>query len=914
MGIDPDDARLRGTDADQAFLDLSPTAHGAVRWRVDLARRDVTWAEGMDVVLGADGADDDRVRASLTELIAPLVVSAQHAPEADRTFDLEQTVSGLDGGRRFLCLHARRYGDARDGELLGLIHDVTALEHDQHALADLAGRYRLLVDLSPDAICVHQDEIVRYANPAMVEMLGAKSGVELVGHALAEFVDAAWLPKMRARLHRLHQEGDTTPRGQAELLRLDGTPVPVELVSVLTTWEGAPAHQVIGRDITAQQEAQAALSSQAALVRHVSNAIIATDENGVVTSWNPAAETIYGWTADEATGQQATDLVGTPVQPDRMVAQGGEVEALHRHRDGTALIVRISIAETDTGYVLVCADETARRRAEQDFATVVDTLDEGVLVIERDGAVASANPAAERILGQVDDDIIGNRSSVDMFDEHGRLLQPAQRPTEIARRTGKPQGPVIVRLDRGDQHVWLSMSARSLGAHDHPPHKVVTSFTDITQSRAARERLEYEATHDPLTGLANRTLVLRELGGAGRADEPVALLFLDLDEFKFINDSLGHSVGDDVLRVIGNRLVRVAGAEDVVGRLGGDEFVLVRHKQPGSESLSETARRLLDVIAEPVHVWGRDLHITGTIGIAMSRPHDARTAQDVLRDADVAMYRAKVRGGSRYEHFDVGLRERLQRRMTLEQDLRTALERDQLWVAYQPVVDLASGHTSAVEALLRWEHPVYGAVSPGEFIPIAEDTGIIDRIGAHVLRAAAHQVAQERASRDPDLWVNVNLSPRQLDNPELRSMVQQVLVESGLPGRALCLEITEEAFMQDPDAAIDTLDDLRELGVDVAIDDFGTGYSSLAQLLHLPVDQLKIDKTFVRDIGALQPVRTVVSSIVSMAHAIGLDVVAEGIETRQQLDIIRETGCDHAQGFYLGKPRAVRDSIVVPGT
>lgn len=914
MGIDPNDARLLGSDADQAFLDLSLTAYGAVRWRLDLARRVVSWAEGMDAVLGARGADEDRVRALLTDLVAPLVASAQHSPEPDRDFELERSVTGSDGQRRFLRLHARCCGGQRDGELLGLVRDVTEVRRDQRALADLAGRYRLLVELSPDAICVHQDEIIRYANPMLAELVGAGSGADLVGRPLTDIVDASSVPEMRSRIQELHEEGDSTPRSHAELLHRDGTPVPVELISVRTTWEGAPAQQVVGRDLIARQEAEAAASSQEALVRHVSNAIIATDGGGVVTSWNPAAATVYGWPADEAIGQRVTELVGTPLQPERMVAQGGEVEALQRHRDGTPLVVRISAAETDHGYVLVCSDETARRQAEQDFATVVDTLDEGVVVVDRDGVVASANPAAERILGMVDVDMIGSKPRLNMFDEQGRLLQHEQRPTEIARRTGKPQGPLVVRLDRSrGEHVWLSVSARSLGPHDHPPHKVVTSFTDITESRATRERLEYEATHDPLTGLANRTLVLRELGDARRAAEPVALLFVDLDEFKFINDSLGHSVGDDVLRVVGNRLVRVAGAEDVVGRLGGDEFVLVRRKQFENESLSETAQRLLGVIGEPVRVRGRDLHITGSIGIAMSRPHDVRTAQDVLRDADVAMYRAKVRGGSRYEYFDVGLRERLQRRMTLEQDLRTALQDDQLWMAYQPVVDLTSGGTSAVEVLLRWEHPVYGAVSPGEFIPVAEETGLIDRIGAHVLRTAARQVARERANRDPELRVNVNLSPRQLDNPELRSMVQQALVDSGLPGRALCLEITEEAIMQDPDAAIRTLNDLRELGVDVAIDDFGTGYSSLAQLLHLPVDQLKIDKTFVRDIGALQPVRTVVSSIVSMAHAIGLEVVAEGIETRQQLDIIREVGCDHVQGFYLGKPRPAPDSALVRG-
>lgn len=469
-------------------------------------------------------------------------------------------------------------------------------------------------------------------------------------------------------------------------------------------------------------------------------------------------------------------------------------------------------------------------------------------------------------------------------------------------RTGEPENWRVVRAQRPDgQSVWLAATSHTLNPHDSPPHKAVTSFTDITESRAARERLEYEATHDPLTGLANRTLVLRHLEQPQPRAHPMAVLFVDLDNFKIINDSLGHAVGDDVLRIIGERLSHATQTEDLVGRLGGDEFV-VAHNVRYDDSFEQLSERLLDALAEPIHLQGRQLHVNGSIGVVVSQPGDTRVGQDLLRDADVAMYWAKAQGGGRSALFDVELRERVQRHMVLQQDLRHAARQDQLWVAYQPVVDLHTGRTVAVEGLLRWTHPVHGTVSPGEFIPLAEESDLIKPIGAHMLRTATRQLAAERERSKLDLQLNANLSPRQLEDPRIQHIVQQALSEAGLPSRALCLEITENAIMEDPTAAAHVLNTLRELGVHLAIDDFGTGYSSLAQLRRLPLDTLKIDRSFITDLGTSHELEVIVTSIIAMAHAVGLKVVAEGVETAQQLDLLRHLSCDQAQGYYLGKP------------
>ena len=905
MEFDPRASRSPD-DLDQQFLDLALAVHNAVGWSIEHAGADVAWMPGMDELLGMAGRAERDVQARLLELLEPFRAGADTTARGQE-LDLEHQVSGPDGEVRVLHFHARPTG--RSGGLIGLVRDITALHRDRRALADLAGRYRLLVELSPDVILVHQHEIIRYANTAARTILGADSSEQLVGRDLTDIVAPATIPEMRERIRSLTYPGAATARSQADLRRLDGVPVPVELVSVLTSWEGAPALQVVARDVTAQKAAESTLRYQAALVQHVNDAIIATDRQGLVTSWNPAAEEVYGVTAQQALGRHVAELVGAPLQPAEVLAIGGATETRHRRSDGSALVIRLSAAEMGSGYVLVCGDETARRRAEQDFATVVDALDEGVIVVGPDDVVESANPAAGRVLGADTSAIVG--SSIDtwrLFDETGTELRPDEDPSRTTRRTGRPQRWRVLRLERSDGHgAWLAVNSRPLNPLENPLRRVVTSFTDITEARANRERLQYEANHDPLTGLVNRTRVLQHLG-APREPRPLAVLFLDLDNFKRINDSLGHATGDEVLRVVGERLVRTAPDEALVGRLGGDEFVVV-HNESAEAVLGELGERLLATLTEPIHVQGRRLHVAGSIGVVVSRPGDARVAQDVLRDADVAMYQAKTRGGARCAFFGVELRERVQRNMALEQDLRHAVEQDQLWVAYQPIVDAASGRTAVVEALLRWAHPVHGTVSPGEFIPLAEESDLIDHIGAHMLRVASRQLAAERRRHRIDLRLNVNLSPRQLEDHRLPELVRQALAESGLPAHALCFEITEHALIHDPDAANRMLNGLRELGVRLAIDDFGTGNSSLAQLWRLPVDTLKIDRSFVTELGESDRLGVIVTSIVAMAHAVGLEVVGEGVETPRQLQLLRELGCDQVQGFYLGKPAPLAELL-----
>ncbi|QWF81267.1 EAL domain-containing protein [Amycolatopsis sp. CA-230715] len=896
-----DATRDRGADA---VTDRTVGAEPVATWSADFTTNTVTWTPQIPTVLSLTGTNPTEIRDRLAELVAPLTALSKTARVGDEV-ELDQAYRSPDGDQRWIRLRAHTVGDETVRGLSGVASDVTEQHTDRQALADLSDRYRLLVELSPDGICVHQNGIVVYANPSAVRMVGAANVEAVLGRALFDFVEPRSLPELKARIASLGAPGARSEPTEMTMRTMKGGTLAMETVSVRTTWQGRPAYQAIMRDITAQKAAAAALRYQAALVTHVSDAIIATDRHGLVTSWNPAAESVYARSAAEAIGKPVREVVGAQLDPGWVVRFGGVIQTAHRRADGVALAIRVSASEMGDGYVLVCADETARRRAEQHFSTVVASLDEGVMVIGPTGVITTANPAAHRILGIVGTAaLVGMRTSeLALYDEAGRRIPQDGYPTAMARRSGEPQNGRVVRV-RGPEgrSVWLSLTARTLNPDDPGPPSVVASFTDITERRAIAERLAHEATHDPLTGLANRTLVLRRLTAALGQSDVTSVLFIDLDKFKVINDSLGHSVGDRVLQAAGERLHQCVSPRDLVGRLGGDEFVVVTSTVTDREEVTQLTERLRAALTRPVAVDGRQLHVDASVGIVLAARGDERTAEDLLRDADVAMYQAKTLGRGRYEFFDVELRERMQRRLRLEQDLRAGVHNGQLWPAYQPVVDIATKRIVAVEALLRWDHPAHGPVSPTEFIPLAEESDLINTIGAHVLTTTVHEVAGWRDRRGVELDLEVNLSVRQLEDPGLVPAVSEVLRMTGLSPESLCLEVTESALMRDPSAASGVLQELRDLGARLAIDDFGTGYSSLAQLRKLPLDTLKIDQTFVAELGTSREAAAIVASIIAMAHAVGLTVIAEGVETSGQLQILAELGCDQAQGYYFGKP------------
>jgi diguanylate cyclase len=445
-------------------------------------------------------------------------------------------------------------------------------------------------------------------------------------------------------------------------------------------------------------------------------------------------------------------------------------------------------------------------------------------------------------------------------------------------------------------------------------HRLRAELVEIKQRQLQPTNL---ATHDALTGLPNRHLfydrLSHALSNAERYDQWIAVLCLDLDRFKHVNDTLGHAVGDELLRQVAARLKSSLRKSDTVSRLGGDELVVILHNITRAEDAGKVARKLLSDLAEPYFVEGHELFVTASAGIAVF-PGDGETADSLLKNAEIALYKAKAQGRNHYEYYAADMNSRALDRLAVESGLRRALERREFVVYYQPQVDLRTGIIVGAEALVRWQHPKWGLVPPGKFIPIAEETGLIDPIGEWVLRdACAQNQRWQEAGHDP-IRVAVNVSSRQFRQTDLPARVAASLRDAGMDSMYLELEITESCMMEDTNQSIELLRQLKDLGVRIAIDDFGTGYSSLNVLKHVPTDSLKIDRSFVQNITTDRADATIATTIIAMARSMNFEPLAEGVETNEQLDFLRDRQCELMQGFLVSRPVPAADFESLFGT
>lgn len=507
-----------------------------------------------------------------------------------------------------------------------------------------------LVDHNPDAVCVHQDGYVVFVNATAMRWLGASSRHELIGHALSRFLHAESMPPVMGRVAALRRSGDATTAEKAAIVRLDGSSLYVEAISVLTTWHGRPAYQLILRDLTEHRAAREALAHQAALVDHAGDAVIAVTGSGIVTSWNPAAERIYRRPARHALAMPVETAVGATVDFEAIADAGGVVHSIHRAMDGSARTMRVSASDFDGGHVLLCSDETALRRAARNLRTVVNTLQEGVVVVDENGYVLTINPSARRILGlrsgRLQLDHGEQLRGLPVFDADGVLLSEEDRPIPRTFATGTPTIGRIVGVDRPDgRRVWLSASCQLLHAEDQEHSPVLVSFTDVTSQRAATDHLAHQAAHDALTGLPNRAHILEAVNVIHRERGALtAVLFIDLDDLKTVNDTLGHDGGDVVIQATAQRLRNAVRGHDIVGRFAGDEFVALLTGNLENGALERFVGRIRGVLAEPIDVPGGRLQLSASVGYIRTHRDDPRDAATLLRDADTAMYAAKASG------------------------------------------------------------------------------------------------------------------------------------------------------------------------------------------------------------------------------------------------------------------------------
>ncbi|MEO6170863.1 MAG: EAL domain-containing protein [Lysobacter sp.] len=582
-----------------------------------------------------------------------------------------------------------------------------------------------------------------------------------------------------------------------------------------------------------------------------------------------------------------------------MRARGRVVE---RHADGNALRASGTVRNV-----------TASRSAEQErriSSEVLRSMDEAVAVFDRDFRFISVNPAFDRMTGHAQSDVLGRSTSILDSSRHEPEFHQQLRHDLL--RDGHWSGELWQRRRDGTEFLCL-LQVNAVGESDGRRSHYVAMLTDITEMKRVEQELRYMANYDSLTGLPNRALLLERLSAAivrARASgKRIGVLFIDLDRFKDINDSLGHGVGDRILRAVATRLHAFAGPDRTAARLGGDEFMVLLENIDADADASAMALQLIAAFEAPLAFGeGREVVISPSIGISVY-PDDAAVASELIRHADTAMYRAKAVGRRTSMRYHASMDADVQHRATLSAALRTVLDRGELSLVYQPRLSLTTNTIAGMEALLRWRSAEHGPILPAQFIPLAEETGMILEIGKWALREACRALGIWRAAGMLDLRVAVNVSSLQLLRGDFPQMVKGVLAETGIPANRLELELTESVLMDNPVEAAASLQHFRQIGVNLAIDDFGTGYSSLSYLKRLPITMLKIDKEFIDDLAADTDDAAITSTIIAMGHSLGLLVVAEGVETDEQLTLLRESGCDEIQGYWLARPMPAEDVL-----
>jgi diguanylate cyclase (GGDEF)-like protein/PAS domain S-box-containing protein len=823
-----------------------------------------------------------------------------------------------------------------NGERLftGMIRDVTERKRIEDALREMRDRFRSIFDHAPIGVAMVSLE-GRYlqVNRSLCEILGYTEE-ELRTLTWQEITHPDDLAASSAYARRIVEGEFPKYHLDKRFLHAEGHTVWASLsVSLVRDAEGEPLYFVSQiQDVTERKRAESALRESEQRFRGsferaaTGMALVGTD--GRFLRVNRSLCEILGYPERELLGKTFQELT----HPDdlefdlehlrRLLA--GEVrtyqtEKRYLHQDGHVVWALLSVSvvhdeEDEPLYFVSQIQDVSERKkvekviieSEERFRSLVQNSSDIITILGADGTVLYVSPAVERVTGYRPEEQVGTNAfgSVHPDDREQALNTFA----EVLKRPGL-HPPLEFRVPHKDGS-WRYLEHVVNNLLDDPTVQgVVINSWDVTERKALVEQLSYQAFHDLLTGLPNRALFMdrleHALTRADRRGSKVAVLFTDVDNFKVINDSLGHKAGDQLLVAIAERLKACLRPEDTAARLGGDEFTILVEDVAGVGEVVQIAERIAEILRPPFALGEQEVFATVSTGIALNSSAQEQAA-DLLRHADLAMYRAKRRGKARHEVFEPSMDAKVVERLILETGLRRALVRQQFKVYYQPIVALESGKVAGVEALVRWEHPQRGLLLPEAFLSVAEETGLIVRIGQWVLREAVKQarIWQERYPGTPPLTVSVNLSPRQFFHPNL---VAEVLEESEIEPASLQLEITEGAMATNGTSSSDrTLRNLKRMGVQLAIDDFGLGYSSLSYLKRFPVDFLKIDRSFTAGLGGepngASKDTEIVKAMIELTHALGLKVIAEGVETSEQLRRLRNMKCDFAQGNYFSEP------------
>ncbi|MFL6247598.1 MAG: EAL domain-containing protein [Thermoanaerobaculia bacterium] len=686
---------------------------------------------------------------------------------------------------------------------------------------------------------------------------------------------------------------------------------------------------IAGEAIARAKTEQALRKSEARLRQLIAStldAVVTVDRSLTVIEWNRQAEAIFGIPARTILGLPLrTNFVGHTEmrilrallkryrsgRPMRLLRR--RIETMAHRANGEEFPIEITLAPAGSGgdvtFTAFLRDISERKRAERElatsekrFRTIVEKSWSGVVLLDGELRFSFAGSSTQHLIGYEEAELLG-RSLFEFIHPHDLDKAKAVFADVLSSPNHEAHGELRF-LHKAGHWVWLEGFSQNM-LLEPTVAAIVLNYRDVSQRKQTEKQLEYRAYYDSLTGLPNRLLfrdrLVNSLSAAKRNRVGVAVMYLDVDHFKLVNDGLGHSFGDRLLADIARRLHGALRASDTISRIGGDEFSVLLPEVISAEAVAGVARKVLESLTKPFRVDGHEIFVTASAGISCY-PNDGEDAETLLKCADAAMYRAKELGRNQAQLFTASMNERYVRRLALEQHLHHAIEREQLELWYQPVYDRARRRIVSVEALLRWRDPSRGLIQPTEFISLAEETGMIIPIGEWVIRTACRQLEQWHAQGLETLRMAVNISAVQLQQRDLVDVVRTAIEESHIAPHRLELEITESAAMQNFELTMKVLRELRALGVGVAVDDFGTGQSSLTYLKHFPIDTVKIDKEFLREVTFDETAAAIVSYVINLAHTLQLNVVAEGVETEEQYTFLRHYGCDQMQGYLFSKP------------
>ena len=702
--------------------------------------------------------------------------------------------------------------------------------------------------------------------------------------------------------------------------------------------QGCIAHYAVSALASTPATVDDIASLHEALLESVSHAFISVGLDGRINFFNRAAQRMLGYRAEEVVSHHTPLLFHDPQEiaglAERLAGERGpsagagmdvffqresqgevvEAEWTYIRKDGSrfpvllaTMILRNARREV-IGCLGVATDITERRKAEEKLRLSDEVFEnslEAIMVTDADNTIVAVNPAFVAVTGYSREEAVGANPRMLSSGRHDVGVYAAM--WQELRERGVWAGEIWDRRKNGDVYPkWVTINALRDAQSGRATH-YLAMFADLSERKRAEATIDFLAHNDPLTRLPNRTTLLvrleQAIADARRQGHRLALLFIDLDRFKTINDTLGHPLGDRLLVAVAQRIAQTVRESDTLARLGGDEFVVVL---PGIAREMDAAQLAIDIsriLAEPFEIGAHQLHTAASMGISLF-PHDGSDPETLMKNADTALHHAKARGRGNFQFYAAQMNESAAEHLALENGLRQALVRGEFELHFQPQMRIADRRLIGFEALIRWRHPGKGLLAPVVFIPLAEESGLIARIGEWVIGEACRQAVAWQATARAPVRVAVNLSVRQFAQPDLLGQVRRALDASGLAPALLELEITESALMESPEKAVEVLRELRAMGVCLALDDFGTGYSSLSYLKHLPINRLKIDRSFVSEIGVDANDTAIATATIALAHKLGLEVVAEGIETPAQLALLAAEGCDEGQGYYFSRPLA----------